>query len=318
MTGPRPGQGSPWSDQAWRGGRDVTGVEALDLVRDRFPDLAAQRVEHVGTGWDNTAFRVDGQWLFRFPRRQQGADLTDRELLVLPRVEPRLPLAVPTPVLLGEPGEDFPWRFTGGRFVPGQEWWRAPPSAEQSLQAASTLAAALAVLHAPGTTAALPDVVAALPVDPNRRSEPVERVRRAQGALTRLADLLPGLLDPTWLSSLVERAEAGPRSPRVLVHGDLHVRHVLVQDGRLSGLIDWGDVCLAEPSVDLMVAFALFDGPARAAFLRRYGPVDDGVLDRARVLAITLHLTLADQALDQGEHGLVQAALDAVARAGRP
>lgn len=322
-----PGPGA----QPWRGGRDVDPSEALRLLRRRLPGLGAVSVELLGVGWDNTAYLVDGTWLARFPRRQQGADLTDRELLVLPRLADLLSLAVPAPVLVGDPdpGSDqgagpdtdgFPWRVTVARAVPGVEWWRDPPAGEAAVAAAGRVAGALAVLHSATVQELFGDALEGLPVDPNRRSEPVERLRRGRAAHDRLtaAGLLGPELSGPALAALAERADGSPRGPQVLVHGDLHVRHVLVAAGVPTGLIDWGDVCRAEASVDLQVAYALVEGEARGAFLRRYGPVAPGVLDRARLLAVSLHLMLTDSALDVGDRPLLAAALAAAHRAVRP
>ena len=159
-------------------GRHVDQAEALRLLRRRLPGLGAGRAELLGVGWDNTAYLVDGTWLVRFPRRQEGADLTDRELLVLPRLAPLLPLLVPAPEHVGplDDGEDrtdgYPWRFTVARAVPGVEWWRDPPGPGDEVAAARRLGAALGVLHSPEVGDHLADAVARLPVDPNRRPSP--------------------------------------------------------------------------------------------------------------------------------------------------
>ena len=73
----------------------------------------------------------------------------------------------------------------------------------------------------------------------------------------------------------------------MLVHGDLHVRHVLVDArGALSGVIDWGDLCRGDPAIDLSLYWSLFSPPARTALLDACGPVDRDGLLRARVLAL--------------------------------
>ena len=60
----------------------------------------------------------------------------------------------------------------------------------------------------------------------------------------------------------------------MLVHGDLHLRHVLVESGSISGVIDWGDVCRADPCIDLMLVWSLLPPAGRARFLAEYGPVN--------------------------------------------
>jgi Ser/Thr protein kinase RdoA (MazF antagonist) len=101
----------------------------------------------------------------------------------------------------------------------------------------------------------------------------------------------------------------------VLSHGDLHARHVLVHEGRCSGVIDWGDVCLADPALDLSLAYAGFEGPARAALLNEYGHVSSEQEIRARVLGIFLSSALAESAASQGDEATFAGALRGIARA---
>jgi aminoglycoside phosphotransferase (APT) family kinase protein len=93
---------------------------------------------------------------------------------------------------------------------------------------------------------------------------------------------------------LASAEELGPAEPTAIVHGDLHFRHVLVgPDGSVTGVIDWGDVCRAEPSVDLPLFWSFVPPCGRDAFLERYGAVSDGQLLRARALALGLSAILA-------------------------
>lgn len=95
-----------------------------------------------------------------------------------------------------------------------------------------------------------------------------------------------------------------PTDPPVLVHGDLHVRHALVEHGRLSGVIDWGDVCLADPAIDLQLVWSLLPLGGREAFLEEYGMVDDERLLRSRVVALFLGAMLAVYARHEGRRSL--------------
>jgi aminoglycoside phosphotransferase (APT) family kinase protein len=101
----------------------------------------------------------------------------------------------------------------------------------------------------------------------------------------------------------------------VLVHGDLHVRHVLVDDcGQLAGVIDWGDVCRADPAADLSLYWSMFPPEGREAFLSAYGVVTEPSLLRARVLALFLCATLASYGHRNAISDLVHEALSGLER----
>ena len=101
----------------------------------------------------------------------------------------------------------------------------------------------------------------------------------------------------------------------VVVHGDLHVRHLLVDDdGQAAGVIDFGDLCLADPAVDLSLAYGGFAGPARAALFAAYGPVSSEQEIRARVLAMFLCAALAEYAASQARPQLLREALTGLGR----
>jgi aminoglycoside phosphotransferase (APT) family kinase protein len=76
------------------------------------------------------------------------------------------------------------------------------------------------------------------------------------------------------------------RGPSTWVHGDLYGRHLLVADGALVGVIDWGDVHVGDPAIDLSIGWTFLPRAARPAFLAAYGPVDGDGLARARTVAL--------------------------------
>nr|WP_246325138.1 phosphotransferase [Petropleomorpha daqingensis] len=269
----------------------------------------------MSEGWDNTVFRV-GDWTARFPRRAMALPGFRRELAVLPVVAARLPLPVPEPRWTGTDDDPAdPWPFAVVRFVAGSELAEvAPPDAARE-PAAAALGSFLAVLHAPATRALVDGVD--LPVDPMRRSEPVARMAQTRAQLAALAG--GGLWSPD--PAVDELLRDGARLPApsgepVLVHGDLHVRHLLLDDDLgAAGVIDWGDVCLADPAVDLALGYAAFAGPARAALLDAYGGVGAERELRARCLAVRLSALLAGYAAADDRPALLAEALAGIGRA---
>jgi aminoglycoside phosphotransferase (APT) family kinase protein len=298
----------------WQAERSVDAARAAALIGSRFPALRELPVTPLGEGWDNTVFAVGDAWVFRFPRRAIALPGFCRELAVLPAVAARLPLPVPAPVWIAtddDPAE--PWPFAGARLLPGTELADAAlPDADRA-PAAAVLGRFLRVLHDPAGAA----VGAPLPVDPLDRAFPVARAEGTDAALTHL--VTDGLWDgdPAVGRLLAEARRLGrPAGKPVLVHGDLHVRHLLVDGaGAPTGVIDWGDVCLADPAVDLAVAFAAFGGAARGVFVDDYGAVGGERELRARALAVRLSALLAGYAAADGRPALLAEALAGLRRA---
>jgi aminoglycoside phosphotransferase (APT) family kinase protein len=262
------------------------------------------RVESPSEGWDNTAYLVNGTWIFRFPRRTIAVDLIRTEAAVLPWIAPRLPLAVPFPVFVGEPEERFPWPFAGYRRLAGRTACRADLDDDQRSRAAVLLARFLRTLHAfdPDEAAragAGPDTMARMDVE-QRRGMIVERLGDLQAQ---------GLIDDVrpW-REIAEAMPAGlPPGGPALVHGDLYARHILVDDeGAPCGVIDWGDVHLGEPALDLSIAHAFLPPAARHAFREEYGPIDDDTWRKARFRALFSAATILVYGADVRDADLVR------------
>jgi Phosphotransferase enzyme family len=265
----------------WEAEQLVSASLAAELVGLQFPRLHGAPAELLATGWDNTVYLLGGQWIFRFPRRGVALPGIRREIAILPRLaEAELPNSA-----------------------------RA--------QAGASVGKFLRALHHPHLADLAGLAESGLPEDPMQRADPRTRTARAREPLERLARSAAWVPDPAVerLFGAVERL--GPPAGRpVLVHGDLHLRHLLVgQSGDASGVIDWGDVCLADPAVDLSLAYSGFAGPARAALLAAYGPVDAERELRARVLAVSLCASLAEYAHSDGRARLLRGTLAGPRRA---
>lgn len=311
------------STPAWAPDRVVDEALAAHLVRSQFPELAGLPVRRFAAGWDNAVFSVGHELLFRFVHRAIAVPLAARELAVLPAVAGRLPLRVPVPTFVGRPVPAFDWPFWGAPRIPGEEIAVVGLDDDDRVPAARALGAFLRVLHEPVLR---DDVIRVaglrgvrLPVDPNRRGQPSAFRERASARLRRLHEA--GVdLDIGALVDVLDAAVAtGPsvREP-VLLHGDLHLRHLLIDaQGAATGVIDWGDTGIGDPAVDLLIGHAAFVGEAREAFLTAYGPLEPGTSERARAVAIHVCAALLDSVLaDDAEAliGEVTAALGRVLR----
>jgi aminoglycoside phosphotransferase (APT) family kinase protein len=274
----------------------------------QFPGLEQESVRPLGEGWDNAVWLVNERYAFRFPRRQIAIAGVELELAVLPRLAPLLPFPVPDPVFRGRPTDEYPWPFFGSALLPGQETCDAVLGDDARLAVALQMAGFLRKLHAV-------ELDEPLPVDANARADMTKRVPLARD---QLAELEAHVLwrAPAAVGRMLETAERLPPAElRAVVHGDLHFRHVLVEGDRVTGVIDWGDLCRSDPAIDLPLLWGFVPVEGRAAFLDAYGPVEEEQLLRARVLAFSVWAALALYAHAEGLLSVEQEALDGLARA---
>jgi len=294
---------------------EVVVDEALArrLLR-QFPELRVDSLHPIAEGWDRAIWLVNDEWAFGFPRRAVVVPGIEREIRWLPLLAPLLPLPIPRPELVGRPADDYPWPFFGSRFLPGREAAEAGLDDAGRLAVALELAAFLRRLHSAEVAAAVG--VDALPLDGNARGDMTTRVPLTREALRELE--AAGLWRPSAsLERLLDEAEGLPpsRERPVVAHGDLHFRHLLVDGGRASGVIDWIDLCRADPAIDLQLVWTFLPPDGREAFLAEYGGATDEQLCRARVIALSLCAVLAQYAHEEGLPLVEREALDGLERA---
>lgn len=232
---------------------DIGATLVASMLADQHPDLADRPLRLVANGWDNTLFRLGDDLVVRLPRREAAAHLIDNEATWLPSVSALVPVPVPVPVRSGAPSWRFPWSWTIFPWLDGRSALHLSVAERAPLAAA--LGDALSSLHA----VAPPDA----PHNPVRGVDLRSRDSAVRGRLTASASPTVRGLEALW-SELVD-ARPWSREP-VWVHGDPHPGNVLVRDGRLSALIDFGDLCAGDPATDLAAGWLFFDAEARADF----------------------------------------------------
>jgi aminoglycoside phosphotransferase (APT) family kinase protein len=274
----------------------------------QFPELPMQSLRLLAEGWDNAVWLANERYAFRFPRRRIAIPGVELELELLPKLASLLPLPVPDPVFRGRPADGYPWRFFGSELLPGRETCDAGVDDDARLEIALQLPRFLRALHAL-------DLDEPLPLDANARADMTVRVPLAREQLAAL-ERLGVWRAPPLVGRLLETAERLPPTElRAVVHGDLHFRHVLVEGRRVTGVIDWGDLCRSDPAIDLPLLWGFVPPEGRAAFLDAYGPVEEEQLLRARVLAFSVWAALAAYAHAEGFPSVEREALGGLERA---
>jgi aminoglycoside phosphotransferase (APT) family kinase protein len=254
----------------------ATDVDLLRrMLTAQFPhwaDLPITAVESYGT--DHDIYRLGDGLVARLPRIGWATRQAAKEAKWLPKLAPHLPLAVPAQVAVGHPAEGYPFDWSIQSWLPGEN---ANGTIADLDQAAVDLAAFVRALRGV-------DVTGAHPRRPHSRGGPLaegdEQVRRSIGELGDRIDAAAALR--SWEESL----EAPPwDGDEVWVHGDLLPGNLLVVDGRLSAVIDWGGLNVGDPACDLQPAWNVFRGQSRRRY-RAELDVDDASWLRGRGWAL--------------------------------
>jgi len=252
----------------------VTPALVRALLAEQHPDLAGLPLEEIAFGWDNVVYRLGPALTVRLPRRRLADALVEHEQRWLPELAARLPLPIPAPVRVGVPSRDYPWRWSICPFMEGE--LAADVALADPLTEARRLGGFLRALHVPAPDAA--------PVNGFGRGQAVGRLSpRVAENLDRLALPESDAIRQRWrdLTSVAEWD-----GPALWVHGDLHTANVLVRDGRLAAVIDFGDITAGDPAVDLAIAWMLFEPAERSVFRAAAGDVDDATWTRAEAWAL--------------------------------
>ncbi|WP_406632283.1 aminoglycoside phosphotransferase family protein [Amycolatopsis sp. WGS_07] len=292
---------------------EITADLVRDLLRDQHPDLAGLAVREVPGGWGNQMWRLGDELVVRMQRMDRTPEFQLKERRWLPVLAPRLPLPVPAPVRSGEPSERFPKHWTVMTWVPGEPLDHSTIS--RGAHAADTLADFLRALHVPAPADA--------PIAADRGAHPRDCTEGFQQFFEAVAlDDVAAEVRAVWDDAVAAEAWDGPP---VWVHGDLHPANVVVTDGTLSGIVDFGDLFAGDPAWDLAAAWVLLPAGMAARFFDTYARADEATIRRARGLAAlkSLFLLLMGQNGDRGLPGgkphwgpAGRAALDRVLRDG--
>lgn len=246
------------------------------MVDSQFPQWAGHALRPVvPAGSDHAIYRLGDDLSVRIPRHAGAIGQAAKEFLWLPRLAPHLPLTIPEPVAVGEPGLGYPWQWAVARWLDGE------------VATAETLG------HSAGAAVRLAGFLEALQsFEPDAEPGPAELSSRplADRDRSTRADIeaVTGVFDAAALTRIWSAALDAPGwdRPPVWFHGDFHTGNLLTVDGELSAVIDFGGLGLGDPSCDLTIAFTLMTARTRAIFRETLG-VDDATWTRGRGWALT-------------------------------
>ena len=247
------------------------------LVAAQFPQWTELPIRPVTpSGWDNRTFRLGDTMVVRLPSAEEYADQVAKEQRWLPNLAASLPLAIPIPLALGQPAAGYPWNWSVYRWLEGET--ASSGSIADLTELASSLGRFLGALQRIDATGGpVPG-----PHNFHRGGAPAIYDGQTRQAIAALK----GKIDGDAATALWEAALASTwQRPPVWVHGDISASNLLVQAGRLSAVIDFGQLGVGDPACDLAIAWTFFEGASRQAF-RDALPLDAETWARGRGWAL--------------------------------
>ena len=247
------------------------------LVATQFPQWADLPVRPVQfDGWDNRTFRLGDDMSVRLPSAEGYASQVAKEHRWLPQLAPHLPLPIPVPLALGAPAEGYPWPWSVRRWLEGE------------------IATVAAIADRPQFARALAEFLLALQRIDATGGPPAGLHNNFRGGSLAVYDgetrqalaALEGLIDTgaaaaVWAVALAATWRGSP----VWVHGDMAAGNLLVRDGRLSAVIDFGCSGVGDPACDLTIAWTFLADESREVF-RSAAAADNAMWARARGWAL--------------------------------
>lgn len=258
---------------------------ARRLLAVQHPELADLPITPVAAGWDNAIFRLGDDLALRLPQRRVAAKLLLHEQRWLPLLKDQLPLRIPAPVRIGVPQEGYPWPWSVTPWIAGETADLSPPNSDQG----EVLADFFLALHRPAPVDA--------PRNPYRGVPLADRIQVFKDRTANLVgktDLVDARVRAIWADALAAPNDALP----TWIQGDPHPRNVLVVDGRITAVIDWGDMAQGDRASDLSAIWMLLpEREARQRAITACHSVSAATWRRARGWAVLYGVMLLDAGL---------------------
>jgi aminoglycoside phosphotransferase (APT) family kinase protein len=272
------------------------------LIAEQFPRWADLPVRPVVlSGWDNRTFHLGDELTARLPSAAGYVVAVEKEQRWLPVLAPRLPLPIPAPVAAGVPGEGYPWPWSVNRWLDGEN--ATLDRIDDLTRFAEDLARFLVALQTVDPTGG--------PAAGSHSFYRGASLTHYDAETREAVETLSDRIDGAAALSVWDAALAAPwHGPPVWFHGDVAAGNLLVRDGRLAAVIDFGTCGVGDPACDVVIAWTLLSGASRGAF-RAALAVDDATWARGRGWALWKALITYDD-VDPAKAAEARRVVDAV------
>lgn len=218
-------------------------------------NLKVETIKHFGSGWDNIAYLINHNYVFRFPTRQMGIDFMENEILILPYLKKYLDFNFSCPTFIGKKSNIYPVHFSGYPLIDGSSLSELDASLIKDRNIATKLAFWLKSLHSipinedfrpliKGNKDIIYDVS-------QRLSKSKLGIYHSKCFFTEAGFNIDDLI---YCIDKLQKLNFNDIEKKSYVHGDLYSRHLIFKDTKdLAGIIDWGDVHIGNPGYDLSI-----------------------------------------------------------------
>ena len=263
---------------------NIDNLLVRHLITLQFPQWKDLPIKPVANqGWDNRTFHLGDEMLVRIPSGIDYALQVEKEQQWLPKLAPLLPLPIPAPLAVGMPADGYPWKWSINAFLPGSPASSSPIT--DLCEFARDLAQFLIALQSIDTTGG-----------PSAGPHSFYRggpLTIYDAEVRQAIETLKGKIDVLAATEVWETALATTwQSPPVWVHGDISTGNLLIQEGRLSAVIDFGQLAVGDPACDLAIAWTLFKDESREVFYKTI-PLDKDTWARGRAWTLWKALIIA-------------------------
>ncbi|RNC84438.1 MAG: aminoglycoside phosphotransferase family protein [Balneola sp.] len=211
------------------------------LIDSQFPEFSELSLKLVGSGWDNQNYKLGDQYLVRIPRRALGAELITYEIEWTQKLKGQLPLPIPAPIRVGKPDSSYPWHWS---ILP----WFEGTAARNTFLAEPELFRLVHFLKK------LHDISPeGAPLNPFRDAPLTSKADVIDERIQKNKLVLSPHVLKLWEEALAQEINTNP----TLIHGDLHPGNIIVKEGIIQAVIDWGDITKGDPATDLAILWML-------------------------------------------------------------
>lgn len=239
----------------------------------------------ASSGTDNALFRLGNDCVVRLPRVEwkpgSNNKNIDKEYEWIRKIAPCLKTPISEPLFKGHSNEYYPWSWIVAKWNDG-----ANPAFENNNEyqlLAKDLACFLNNLHsislANGPSSRRGVALTSSDLDAETR----QAISELEGEVD--------ILTVTSLWNQLTHVPAWNKAP-VWVHGDFLPGNILVQNNRLTAVIDFSDLGIGDPACDLIIAWSLLNSHSRQVFREHLENIDDDTWERGRGWALSIALIM--------------------------